>query len=309
MSSTCRICFSTDVSEHIEVPEQMFMTGESFRYERCRTCGCFQICALPEDLGRHYPNNYYSYLNKEVGTLARLKIRLRDFLRHYGPRAIFGGEEWWEMGAAKSLRAAHVDRRDRILDLGCGSGEFIGALRDIGFSGVLGVDPFIENDIERPNGVRILKREARDLDGKFEVVMMHHSLEHIWDQHEIAGQIARLLAPGGRAIVRIPTIDSWAFEEYGTRWVQLDAPRHLYLHSRQSIRNLLERAGLEVIRIEDDSGIFQILGSEKVRRGQPIGDRSHPPSRKETKAAWTKAKALNRDSRGDSIAVHARLAS
>jgi hypothetical protein len=73
---------------------------------------------------------------------------------------------------------------------------------------------------------------------------------------------------------------------------------------------------LLVTRIVDDSSGFQILGSEKIRRGLPLVD----PKTGELAFAATlpakmissseaRARALNIVSRGDAIAVHARRSS
>jgi SAM-dependent methyltransferase len=291
----------------------MFGTGERFEYRQCNACGCLQISDPPPDMARYYPSNYYSYGQAGSSASLDLKARTRNLLAHYGPSWLFSGKDWWEKGDRKALRDAGIHRSARILDLGCGRGEFIDDLRNIGFSSVLGADPFIQDDIAHPNGVRVLKREAADVDGSFDVVMMHHSLEHIWDQHGIVAEIARLLAPGGRCIIRIPTVDSWAWEEYGVDWVQLDAPRHFYLHSRASIKRLLEGSGFTVTAIVDDSISFQILGSEKIRRGFPLinpetnqTDYSEFLPNELIEAAPHRVRQLNKTGRGDSIAVHAR---
>jgi len=36
--------------------------------------------------------------------------------------------------------------------------------------------------------------------------------------------------PGGWCVIRIPTVSSFAWEHYREQWVQLDAPRHFFLH-------------------------------------------------------------------------------
>ena len=64
-------------------------------------------------------------------------------------------------------------------------GTLIAELAEMGFSNVLGADPYIAEDIVRPSGARILKCEADKIEGQFDVVMMHHSLEHIWDQKRL----------------------------------------------------------------------------------------------------------------------------
>jgi hypothetical protein len=73
-------------------------------------------------------------------------------------------------------------------------------------------------------------------------------------------------------VIRVPVADSWAWRAYGTDWVQLDAPRHLFLHTRQSIELLSKRAGLKVVRVFHDSYAFQFWGSEQYRRGIPLRD-------------------------------------
>ena len=290
----------------------MFGIGERFAYARCGACGCLQIDDLPKEMGRYYPGDYYSYCGQTDGGIA-FKHKLRSLLSLYGPAWAFAGHDWWERGDRKSLRDAGVSRSDRILDIGCGAGELIAGLRDIGFRNVVGADPFIPKEIVHRNGARVLKCDASDLEGGFDLVMMHHSLEHIWDQSRMVGEVARLLVPGGRCIIRIPTIDSWAWQEYGTDWVQLDAPRHFYLHSRTSIVRLLQAAGLEVTALVDDSSAFQVLGSEKIRRGFPLinpatgaTDYATFLSRDVVASARRRARDLNKAGRGDAIAVHAR---
>ena len=47
-----------------------------------------------------------------------------------------------------------------------------------------------------------------------------------------------LLNKDGVLLVRVPLSSSWAWEHYRENWVQLDAPRHLYLHSVKSMEVL-----------------------------------------------------------------------
>jgi SAM-dependent methyltransferase len=206
-----------------------------------------------------------------------------------------------------------LSRSARILDVGCGNGNLIASLAEVGFRNVLGADPFISQDVVHSNGARVLKCEASKVEGQFDVVMMHHSLEHIWDQHAIVADVARLVKTGGRCLIRIPTIDCWAWEEYARDWIALDPPRHFYLHSRASITRLLESGGFRLDRIVDDGSSLQILGSEKIKRGQPlVNPKTGKPDYEEflphdlIEKASARSRELNRTGRGDSIAVHAR---
>jgi SAM-dependent methyltransferase len=309
VANVCRICGSTDLAEPIRLRESMFGTGETFPYHQCNDCKCLQIVDRPGSMEQYYPSTYYSYSIAEPG----LRHRIRSFLAYYGPAWLFAGRDWWENPDRKSLRDAHITRSSRILDLGCGSGNFTASLKDIGFRNVIGADPFIPGDTVHPNGVRILRKEASEIDGEFDLVMMQASLEHVWDQHGITQEVARLLAPGGQCMVNIPTLDSWGWESYGEDWVHLDPPRHFYIYSRAGITRLLASAGLEVTSIVDCASAFGILASEKIRRGLPqvdpaTGQHDYERVLPADVIASASARALqvNREKRGDVITVHAR---
>jgi SAM-dependent methyltransferase len=315
MSGTCRICGSNNLGAPIELREIMFGTGGTFPYWRCLDCGCLQIAKEPPDIEQYYPRNYYSFSSEDGGSASKIKAKIRDTLSLYGPAWLFSGRDWWELGSRKAIRDLGVPRSARILDLGCGNGSLIASLADLGYGNVLGADPYIDSDIVHPNGARVLKRGAGDVEGQFDVVMMHHSLEHIWDQQQTLADVARLVRDGGQCLIRIPTIDCWAWEEYGRDWIALDPPRHFYLHSRKSIAQLLRGAGFQVTAIIDDASSLQILGSEKIRRGQPLlnpksgkADYAEFLPQRLIQSAPSRTRELNRAGAGDNIAIHARKA-
>lgn len=59
-AQACRICSSLD-TRPVVAREMMFGLRERFVYLECRNCGCLQIAAYPEDIGRHYPSHYYAF--------------------------------------------------------------------------------------------------------------------------------------------------------------------------------------------------------------------------------------------------------
>ncbi|MHA1195490.1 MAG: methyltransferase domain-containing protein [Promethearchaeota archaeon] len=96
--------------------------------------------------------------------------------------------------------------------------------------------------------------------------MFHHSLDHIFDQHFIFRRIFELLDDNGICIIRIPTVSSFAWKYYGANWVQIDAPRHFYLHSVKSINFISQKYNLNIFKIIYDSKDFQFWGSEQYIR-------------------------------------------
>jgi len=67
-------------------------------------------------------------------------------------------------------------------------------------------------------------------------------------------------------------VSSYAWQHYGVDWVQLDAPRHLYLFAHESIAHLAAATGFDVIDVRCDADAFQFWGSEQYRRGIPLRD-------------------------------------
>ena len=74
-------------------------------------------------------------------------------------------------------------------------------------------------------------------------------------------------------MICIPVSQSVALEQYGGYWVQLDAPRHLYLHSEASMSMLISNTKLKIKEIVYDSNAFQFIGSEQYRNGKNGADR------------------------------------
>jgi SAM-dependent methyltransferase len=189
----------------------------------------------------------------------------------------------------------------RILDVGCGAGWRLYALREIGFENVMGIDPFLPADILYKNGVRVQKINIHEVTGTWDLIMYHHSFEHVPDPIHNLQIVARLLASGGCCLIRIPTVSSYAWEHYRENWFQLDAPRHFYLHSVESMNVLAERTGFIVNDIVFDSRAEQFQASEQYSRGVPFASQGKDRffAQSQIRAWKRQAKTLNREKKGD----------
>jgi len=308
----CRVCGNDSGNQAYDVREMMFGSNEEFHYFQCATCDCLQIDALPTDCSTYYRGDYYSYRESSRSLRSYLES-VRDQHALSG-RGIVGRllQSVFPNEALRSLRPLAISKETSILDVGCGAGALLQVLSGFGMKNLLGVDPYIEADIRCNNGVEILKKEIHEVDGPFDLIMLHHSFEHMWDPAEILNAATNLLKPGGTCLVRIPVVPSYAWERYGVNWIQLDAPRHFYLHSRKSMDLLARQAGLEVKQVVYDSTAFQFWGSEQYVRGIPLQDERsffvHPLkstfSFKQIFDFSRKAKELNRNELGDQAAFY-----
>ena len=285
----------------------MFGLRESFRYLECGACGCVQLLDVPGDFSKYYPSTYYSFASE-----SRLKavLNARRSRHAHGESSLSGWLVEQLLGpyyAMAAIRRAAIPSDARILDVGCGAGHLIRDMRDLGYTDVAGLDPFLTADVRHPNGVTVSKRTVQDTTGQFDIVMLHHAFEHMPAPAQMLRELRRLLAPRGRLLIRIPVAGSYAWTRYGVNWVNLDAPRHLFLHTSSSMQSVAAEAGLRIADVVYEGNPSQFIGSEQYERDIPLADsRSVYSGSWRRWLGWWRAKrlasrteALNRAGKGD----------
>ncbi len=319
VKAECRICGNRIDNREYTVREMMFGLRHTFPYFECSQCGCLQIATIPTDMGAYYPPGYYSF--KPASPPPEPRRTLRDRLRVLRDRFVMSrrgvlGRLLFKIYPRNELLPFLVPVRlrtsSRILDVGSGSGLLLLQLRALGFKRLLGVDPFIDHDIHYPSGVTVRKSTVFDVPEEWDLIMFHHAFEHMSEPLETLKRCARMLAPGGCCLLRIPTVSSYAWEHYRTNWVQLDAPRHFFLYSIRALELLSARAGFKIADVVYDSSGFQFWASEQYVRDVPLvsenscWNRSSSPTFSESDILKfdEQAKVLNSSRRGDQAAFY-----
>jgi SAM-dependent methyltransferase len=308
MTGSCGICGDAAPKRVHGAREMMFGLRETFSYVECAACGCLALADPPPDLARFYPGDYYSFRppasdpwlerwvkqkwaahllgrRNPVGALLSLSGRTRP----PGIAAV----------AAVGLTGARPDCA--VLDVGSGSYGVLHLLRDVGFTRLLGVDPYIDGDSGAGPELRIRRAHLHDVDGAYDLVVMNHSLEHMPDHAGVLRHVHRVLEPGGVLLVRTP-VAAASWREFGTDWVELDAPRHLMVHTTTSMRTLAEACGFVVERVVHDSSAAELWGSLQYRmdialtepRSYGVDPAASPFSAREVRAMERRVRAMNR---------------
>jgi SAM-dependent methyltransferase len=312
--------------------EMLFGSRDEFEYLECARCGCLQLIA-PPDLAKYYPKNYYSYLVAQPtiettngGGFKQLKKRFitNQITSHYfngntrlgkwleGRSSLAGDYVNWPWLTRNRLDLK-LNLRSRVLDVGCGSGQLLQDLRALGFSNLLGADPFIEEDIRYDEGLSIVKKSVAELDEQFDFIMLNHSFEHMPQPLEVLNKLRGLLKTEKYLLIRIP-IQGFAWRKYGVNWVGLDAPRHLFIHTLKSFRLLAEQAGFQIADVIFDSSEFQFWASEQYVEDIPLNDPKSflldPEgsifSPQQIEAFKAQAVKLNEDHDGDQVCLYLR---
>lgn len=264
----CRICNYEGSCRIYVVKEMMYGTREDFDYFQCSQCECLQILDDSLNIAGYYDSSYYSFESKTKNSKLIDRLILERAKAAVSGIGIIGNIllKFFPAPDLCSLKPLCITGETTILDIGCGSGKMLNLLSKIGFKDLTGVDPYIQSEIRYPNGVRVFKDELKGIHGKWDVIMLHHSFEHVRNPNEVLRKIYELLTEKGVCIIRIPTVSSYAWKYYRENWVQIDAPRHQFLHSIKSMKLISAACGFVVDRINYDSNAFQILGSEQYIR-------------------------------------------
>jgi len=183
----CEICDSESLTP-LHTVEMMFGGSESFLYLKCESCETTYQANKLDDYSIYYPKSYYSFQYREPtslsGKIRRLKRKLRN--QHYYFNSSFIGRILaYVRPCPTNHLSRHVDlRKDMsILEIGCGSGEMLHELGDLGINRLIGADPYVESEIRFDNGVIIHQSATVNLHDKlngekFDLIIFNHSFEH-----------------------------------------------------------------------------------------------------------------------------------
>lgn len=271
LNPACIICGNGEQSQLFTVKELQLGLGEEFHYRLCHSCGSVQLTDPPANFSRYYPNEDYYSFKMEMKKLRKpgLLRRLKASYILYGKNKVAGKllsvgykvPEFydWMMGTKAQLN-------DAILDVGCGNGGLLTKLYKMGFTNLTGIDPFI-NEEHDYGAVKIFKKDIFEIQGRYDVIMMHHALEHMPDPLKALQKAHALLNDSKYLLVRIPVMGNYGWNKYKTYWAGLDAPRHLFVPSEKGMRWLAEKAGFELVKLEYDTVDYLIWCSEQYQRG------------------------------------------
>lgn len=298
----CNVCQFHSTHNYV-IREMMFGTRDEFIYQECSNCGCLQIVDVPEEISKYYPSYYYSF-NSKLPTLKKVRLGLQAVINKLLTK---NKERKLRKIALGYLSPINIKSNSKILDVGCGRGELICRLFNMGFESVEGTDKFLPEEITYDFGIKVMKKGLEEVESnQYDLVMMHHVLEHMYDPIDQLRQCFRILKDRSYLIIRIP-IKAFAWEIYKENWVQLDAPRHLMIHTPKSIEILAGLSGFTVENVVYDSEAFQFLGSELYQKDTPL---HHPKthksfiakkvfSKKERRFFKEEANRLNKQKIGD----------
>lgn len=157
------------------------------------------------------------------------------------------------------------NKKDSILDIGCGSGLLLEYMRNEGYENLLGLDPSQESiEILKSKGINykqgsIFCGEYTELYKRFDIIMCTGVLEHLLDLHMVIRNIDTYLRERGKIFVIVPAVEG--FEEYIHKIPNYFNHEHINYFSRNSLDNLFLAHKYKRISRDKESFFYTQLNS------------------------------------------------
>lgn len=265
----------------------------SYRYDVCAECGTvFQNPRVrAEDIGRCYPSDYYDTLGDadepappRGGWRGRLSAAVRSAVTDPAhaplPLRVLSWSRALRERAFSGLADALLPRRPtpgRALDAGCGAGRLLRLLVRAGWTAEgLERDPHAAERARVSSGCPVTAGDFLDAPlplGAFQLVVLHHVLEHLPDPAAAVRRARDLLAPGGTVVFVYPNPGALGARVFGAAWYPWEVPRHLVFPSRAGLESLARASGLAPVRVEtvsNWSAPYLLAASRAVANGGPV---------------------------------------
>ena len=192
----------------------------------CRACGL--VSTVPMEAG---DDDFYQWITRQSGYYPAFRWEWRIVI--------------------ESIRRLSAQRPISVLDVGCGSGDFLSTINEIPGVDARGIDTTASSvQAGRARGLNIdcadMARYAMDNPNRrFDVVTSFHCIEHVSDPKGFLSAITSFLKPDiGVALVSAP-LSPMSFE---TKWFDPlnHPPHHLTRWSLRALQELSKAIGLEL---------------------------------------------------------------
>ena len=235
----CFLCENINLNKIFSAIDYI-ATKEKFDILECPKCEIRITSPLPKknQLKKYYESKNYRPHKKKTYSIIDL---LYNIIRKY---MFFKKRKLIE-------KHSHL-KKGKILDIGCGTGEFASFMKNSGWD-VVCVDSSNEARsiaMQRFNLKVLNIDQFFDLKNiRFDVITMWHTLEHVDKPIEYINKVNKILNDDGKFIFAVPNYESFDSKFFGKYWAANDVPRHLYHYSKKSVKKILKKSNLLVSNI------------------------------------------------------------
>jgi len=233
-----------------------------FHLVQCKICELTRTFPLPGDEGLR-AHDIHSYYGRDANKFNPHVQRIRNLIMRMRAKYYL------------SLIPDSI-QTPKILDVGCAEGRLLRSFLEYGCQ-CWGIEHpsypaqrFLDSD-----RIVYLQGDLETIDlpeGAFDLIFLWHALEHMDNPQLIMSRLYKLLAPKGAIILAVPNFSSVEARRFKQSWFHLDIPWHRYHFNERSIRYLITKNHLRVIRASTfcfEQGPYGLLQSILNGMGWP----------------------------------------
>lgn len=239
----CNLCGSGES----KIYHKMNSSGKTWNIVQCKKCGLIYLNPQPspEEIKNLYLKDYFdiAYLQKE--SCARLMSDARELLKEI--------ERYRQPG--------------KILDIGAAGGHYLKAAQERGWE-TFGVElsSYATSWAKENLGLKIftgILEEANFPDDFFDVIIMSHTLEHLFEPLGTLRKAYQILKNNGLIYINVPNVNllKTQIEKRG-KLGALSEEEHLFWFSLKTLKAILEKAGFKIIRVRSGPSIRPSIRAE-----------------------------------------------
>ena len=234
--NACPLCENIILNNFIKCTDYS-VSKEVFQIVKCSKCTFAFTNPRPDNdkLGSYYlSENYISHTNNSKGLFNSLYQIIRRISIN-----------------SKLLLLNKYSTKGSILDIGCGTGEFLNFCKKNNWI-TKGVEP---SSLARKQAITNFNLSVSDNTtlnefekNSFNVITMWHVLEHVPNIQQTLNMTNQLLKKDGVLFLALPNLNSFDANYYAHFWAGYDVPIHLWHFSKKTISLLLESHGFKLIQ-------------------------------------------------------------
>lgn len=245
-STRCAYCDGRDGRLIVRMGDPYLDRQDTFDVIACDQCGLIRTKQVPPDLPRWYEEHY---------SKAQRVFQRRE-------RKIKTGRAYQlldTLGVTKAVRrfnlnhhrfiASQVPGTGKVLEVGCGAGEILRLLSSRGAE-VYGVEPHPDSAAAaRRHRIPILGERLESLtgaDGAFDTILFSFALEHTENPMAMLTLARRMLAAQGALFIFTHNFNCLSRLVFNHSWSGWHLPYHTYFFTRETLSNMLAKAGYRV---------------------------------------------------------------
>lgn len=286
---SCYLCGNRGKQWYTNMSDQVWGAPGTWSFLHCSGCGLMWLHPrpIPENTWKLYVN-YMTHAKK--GICVQKSVSIRQIIQRAVLAGVFGyvhileneKQKWlgklfgliFPIKEMVGMRIRYLSEahRGRLLDVGCGNGQYLAYMRDLGWE-VYGVDTDDEAALIAQHHYKVSvftgNLEDANFPGDyFDAITLNHVIEHVIDPIKILRECYRILKPGGYLVVVTPNAKSIGHYIFRDAWRGFDIPRHMYLFDKKALNTCVKHAGFQVRQLRTSGRMARTIYSHSwiVRR-------------------------------------------